>query len=160
MSKKKPYPSIRTIKQGQYKGWTLNDPIHAVSFEITKEDIKKAVCKDPSKCVVAQAIRRQFTMAGEGTGIEVGSNISKVFIAGIETVFRFFTSGKLGDSLKEFDTTGKWPLPPGVYKLLPLPASYRRPARWDKAKRTGKGQSVIKTRVALPTRRTAAYSAA
>ncbi len=153
----KPYK--RKVKMGKYKGWTIIDPAEPIDIRITEADIRKAVCRDPAKCVIAQAVKRQLAMCGEVSGLEVGSVITKIFIEERKIIFRYGTPKPLATGLKAFDETGEWPLEEGIYKLNPTAPSYRRGSRWHKKKKGGTGkQSKPKHEIKFPTRRTTKYT--
>jgi hypothetical protein len=100
-------------------------------FKITKAHHKAAKCKDPSQCVVAQAI--QDTLGEHFDRIEIGTNITKVFTP--TKVIRYSTPSVLSRQIPVFDETGRWDLPfDQEYRLAPVHASHRldRPSRWDK----------------------------
>jgi hypothetical protein len=120
----------------------------ALTLTITEEHIKKAVCKDAGKCVIAQALMAS-PLGQLVEGFQIGPSTSKVYTR--EKIVRYKTPGKLAKALKVFDVTGKWHLPVGQYTLL-APQKGFASRRWEKAKRKGGKQDVFKGR-ALPTRR-------
>jgi hypothetical protein len=147
--------TVKTVKSGtpnpaRKDGWTLIDSLASLFITITPEHVKKAKCKDPTQCVVAQALMAHFN--GLLDGFVVGSNITKIFSIGGKTCVRYSTSGALARSLKHFDETQQWNLPPGVYELKPLAASYRREARFNKMKHSGGTKSVFNAGRVAPTR--------
>jgi hypothetical protein len=130
------------------------DATRPLTFKITKAFIALAKCKDPSQCVVAQAV---MALLGDFfDGIEVGTNITKLYTPSKET--RYSTPSSLRNAIRVWDKTGKWNLPEGEYTLLPVPPSDRlgaRPNRFNRESVTSngrKGRSMFKAR-ALPTRR-------
>jgi hypothetical protein len=131
-------------------GWTLKDSNESLLFTITPEHVKKAKCKDPAQCVVAQALNSHFN--GLLDGFIVGSRLTKIFSIGGKTCVRYSTSGALARSLKAFDETGHWSLKPGVYELKPLAPSYRREHRFGKIKHSGGVKSVFNAGRVAPTR--------
>lgn len=149
---------VKAVKKTEYvdinptrkDGWTIQDSNVSLSIQITEEHVKKAVCKDPTQCVVAQALKQHFS--GMLDGFIVGSNITKIFSIGGKTCVRYSTSGPLARSLKAFDETGLWNLTPGIYELKPLAQSYRRAARFDKMKHSGGTKSLFNNGKRAPTR--------
>jgi len=130
------------------------DATKPLPFRITRAHIALAKCKDPSQCVVALAV---MALLGDFfDGIEVGTNITKIYSTGKET--RYQTPSSLRNAIRVFDKTGLWNLPEGEYVFLPVTPSNRlgaRPNRWDNKSLTSngrKGRTMFKTR-ALPTRR-------
>jgi hypothetical protein len=130
------------------------DSTKPLTFKITKAFMALAKCKDPSNCVVALAV---MALLGDFfDGIEVGTNITKIYTPGKET--RYSTPSSLRNAIRVFDRTGSWNLPEGEYTLLPVPPSDRlgaRPNRWDRVSGTingRQGRTMFKAR-ALPTRR-------
>ena len=127
------------------------DATKSLSFSITKEHVKRAKCKDPEKCVIAQALQ-DSAIGVVFDGFHVGATIVKLVTG--DKVVRYSTPAKLARALKRFDKTKKWGLPVGEYKLNPVCKSLRldsRPRRWEKAKRNGGKQSVFKSN-SLPSR--------
>lgn len=113
---------------------------------ITKEHVKRATCKDPTKCVIAQALHD--SPVGEfAESFMVGPSCTKIVFA--KEIWRYKTPARLRNALSTFDETGQWYLPPGTYKLMPYTAAQRR---WESAKRLGGKQSKFKRVVSAPTR--------
>lgn len=121
-----------------------------LKFEITQSAVDKAVCGDPSHCVIAEAFKEAFGVLFEE--IWVGSKITKILTQ--DKVYRYGTPDVLSKALKNFDLTGKWSIPLGTYYL-----SARACARLDhKHKKTDRKlpPRVIRVRgkrLASPTRR-------
>lgn len=118
-----------------------------LSFKITRASIVLAKCKDPTKCVVAQAMMALFGDIFDG--IEVGSSITKLYIPGKE--IRYSTPSSLKRAIVIFDNTGLWNLPEGEYTLLPPSKTMRlnaRPNRWNKVSvtKTAKGRDMFRRR--------------
>jgi len=134
-------------------GWTIIESDDHLALVITDAHVKAAKCGDPAKCVVAQALHAHYGAMADG--FEIGTNISKVYSEASKRIVRFATSAPLARSIKVFDETGQWHLPPGTYYLRPLPKSYRREARWL-AKRDNRDnpgvQSTFKGTKKAPTR--------
>ncbi len=86
-------------------------------FEITADDVTQAKRHDKRNCVIACAMK---TMPGI-TSVEVGADIVRVNTPEGRTRYR--TPDKLRAALMEFDKTGHWNLPAGVYALTPPPPS-------------------------------------
>ena len=130
------------------------DATKPLTFRITKAFIAMAKCKDPAKCVIALAV---MALLGDlFDGIEVGTNITKLYTPGKE--IRYSTPSSLRNAIRVFDTTGMWNLPEGEYTFLPVPPSDRlgaRPNRFNNKSETSNGRTgrtMFKAR-ALPTRR-------
>jgi hypothetical protein len=127
------------------------DATDPLPFVITTEHIKNAKCKDPTKCVIAQALGARFGQFF--LGMEVGMTITKIQTPGMVT--RFATPSKLRRQMLVFDKTGQWDLPPGEYTLLPPTGTKKLGGnnRWQHKKKERTGvQSKYKAR-ALPSRR-------
>lgn len=129
------------------------DATRSHTFTISKEHIKKAKCKDPSQCVIAQALND--SMGAFFDGVEVGSTITKVYYPG--RILRFATPVLLRKALKGFDETGIWDLPEGKYELTPPKGTLRlgsRPNRWARVSqtKTEPGRDTFSAR-AMPTRK-------
>lgn len=132
-------------------GWTIIDANEELLFQIKQLHITLATCKDPTMCVIAQALRAVLTPLGLD-GFIVGSNITKIINFRTKTCIRYSTPHRLANALRTFDKTGEWGLPPDFYTLRPLAKSYRRGARFDKIKHSGGVQSKFRGRAAAPTR--------
>lgn len=99
----------------------------ALPFIITADHIKKAKCKDPSKCVIAQALDDIPIVGETAEDIQVGTTCTKIRMkTGI--VIRYTTPPKLGRAVRHFDETKEWNLPPGNYTLRPYTGGTYR---WD-----------------------------
>lgn len=138
------------INPSSKNGWTIRDSNVSLFITITLAHVKRAVCKDPTKCVVAQALMDYFH--GMVSGFIVGSNITKLINIDSKICTRYTTSGALAKALVNFDKTKLWNLPPGVYELKPLSKSYRRPPRWKEMKHSGGVQSVFKAKASVRSR--------
>jgi hypothetical protein len=92
----------------------MKDATTALRFMITKKHVKTAVCMDPQKCVIAQAIRE--ALPDHVSAIHVGGKITKVVDTSGLTL-RYMTPEKLAKELRNFDKTGLWGLPDGMYRL-------------------------------------------
>ena len=143
------------VNQTTDKRRKVIDADQALTLKITGAHVKRAKCGDARMCVIAQALQDHFGPMVDG--FQVGSNITKVYSG--DRIIRYSTPGKLARSLRLFDQTRQWHLPPGEYTLKPLAASYRRGARWEKMWRTGsrpqdkfRGTPVAPTRRALTVR--------
>jgi hypothetical protein len=117
-----------------------------LTLRITEQHIKSAKCKDPAKCVIAQAL------ADTGIGqiaeeFQVGATCTKIATEGV--ILRYATPYKLRNALRTFDNTGHWHLPAGEYTLTPYKGATRR---WETAKRNGGKQDLFVGRVSAPTR--------
>jgi len=115
------------------EGRVVEDAVFPLNFTITPAHVRKALCKNPAQCVIAQAVRAKYGFQFEK--ILVGGSIIKVFMK--DKVLRFATPRALRKALRQFDKTGLWDLPPGDYTLLPPSPSARliscggiRKSRW------------------------------
>ncbi len=94
---------------------SVQDANRKLVFEITAQDVKEAKRHDKTHCVIACAVG---SMPGV-KGISVGASTVRVRTdAGIR---RYATPKNLKEALTEFDATGFWALPAGVYTLNPPP---------------------------------------
>jgi hypothetical protein len=92
---------------------TVEDAKRPLVFEITEQDVKDAKRYDKSHCVIACAVRAVPGIQG----IFVGTSIVRVKSSfGIR---RYMTPLNLKRALAEFDDSGNWALPAGVYALKP-----------------------------------------
>lgn len=98
------------------------DAKRAMTFWITKKHVAAAVCKDPEKCVIAQALQAAFPDYIKT--VYVGPSIVKLIMLD-DTAVRYATPKPLKLALKKFDQLGGWDLAPGRYKLLPPAPSAR-----------------------------------
>jgi hypothetical protein len=127
-------------------GWKTFAANEALELKITEEHVKVALCGHKELCVVAQALRDHFT--GFVTDFQVGTNVVNLISVPTKTILRFSTSGALAQSIRVWDATKQWKLPPGVYRLLRLSNTYRKSAqnnRWHKKKKDGKGKKSVST---------------
>lgn len=134
------------------EGRVVEDAIFPMYFTITSAHVRKALCKDPANCVIAQAVRAKYGF--QIVGVLVGPSITKVFMK--DKVLRFKTPAILARALKNFDRTELWDLPPGEYVLHVPKGGDRiggRESRWVKHRKgtSGKGRTVFQGRN-LPTR--------
>lgn len=105
---------------------------HRLTFTITEEDVKAAVCSDPTMCVIANSLRRELATVPEimafaknGIDIYVGSRVTKIVLD--DRILVYGTPAYLSFALRVFDTTGQWGLPPGQHYLNPM---YKTRSRW------------------------------
>lgn len=124
------------------------DATMPLKFEITKQNVASAKCKDPKQCVIAQAMRAALGDYIEE--FEVGAFVTKVTFAG--RVVRYRTPIVLARALRHFDRTGRWDLPPGMYGLRPLSASRRLGQSAGRTKNGKANPKAPKKRQSLPTR--------
>lgn len=125
-------------------GWKYFAANEALELKITERHVEVALCGHKELCVVAQALRDHFT--GFVTDFQVGTNVTNLISVPTKTVLKFSTSGALAQSIRVWDATKNWKLPPGVYRLLRLANSYRKSTknnRWDKKKKNGKGKKSV-----------------
>lgn len=154
MPKKKTTPASAVGKPNviaKRNGWTIINATSDLDFKITEQHVKNAKCKDPGKCVVAQALRDLFGIVNAIEEIAVGSNITKLIVHSQKRCYRYATPGALAAALKHFDVTKQWDLPPATYTLRALPKSSCT-RRWESAKRNGGKQSTFRGRIQAPTR--------
>lgn len=107
-------------------GWTIVEADHPVHFRIdpTPALLKKSVRRSGSQCVVAKGLRR--ALGAPGLDFVVGAGLTKVLYIDKKIEVQFATPRILATHLKVFDEpTGDWHLPPDLYRLLPLPKSWR-----------------------------------
>jgi hypothetical protein len=91
----------------------LTDATRILTFEITDDDVLHAIRKDKANCVIAQALK-----ATPGVlSVEVGITSTRITTA--DKVTRYRTPYVLRDALSNFDQTGHWDLPSGVYLIHP-----------------------------------------
>lgn len=90
------------------------DATRPLSFEITQEDVDQAVPLDKNHCVIANALRHKSALI---THVSVGASVTRITMG--DKITRYLTPNFLRDALNNFDTTNKWYLPPGSYKLYP-----------------------------------------
>ncbi len=118
-------------------------------LNINKEHVAKAKCKDPSSCVVAQALMEHFGPAVDG--FQVGASMTKVCMD--TRIIRYSTGQALRKALIEFDRTGKWNLSPGRYSLRPLSKCYLRGNRFAKIKKKRTGKKSVFAGRSIPSRK-------
>ena len=96
----------------------VEDATRRFVFEITKEDVKNAVPRNPERCVIRQAIHHTLPMITE---IWVGASVTVLTVRETKTdefvKYRYGTPHILNVALNQFDQTGDWGLPPGIYYL-------------------------------------------
>lgn len=103
--------------------WTIVIAREPFWFNISLEHIASAVPGDARYCVVALAL-------DEATGgvydYQIGAGITKIFDIEKKIEVRFKTPGCLQRQIRRFDKpNGQWDLPPGLYRLHPMPTSWR-----------------------------------
>lgn len=87
-----------------------------IYFEILRKHVVNAVRYDKKKCAIAGGCKDGFSDYGL-VEVEIGAN--KSFFVFENKVVRYTTPRKLRDGLTNWDKTGDWDLPEGVYYLLP-----------------------------------------
>lgn len=147
-------PGKLTVKRAAHQGSrpqdlrkTVVNADRPLTLLITEEHIKSAKCKDPTKCVIAQALHCS-SIGQLAEEFQVGATCTKIVLG--SQILRYATPYKLRNALRTFDKTGQWHLPPGEYTLNPYKGGSRR---WETAKREGGKQDVFAGRVSAPTRR-------
>jgi hypothetical protein len=126
-------------------GWTVVEADHPVHFRIdpTPALLKKSVRRSGSQCVVAKGLRR--ALGAPGLDFVVGAGLTKVLYIDKKIEVQFSTPRVLAKHLKVFDEpTGDWGLPPDLYRLLPLPKSWRIRA----VKKTQRAKAAAKKKAA------------
>lgn len=119
-------------------GWTIVEADHPVHFRIdpTPAFVRKSTQGSTRLCVVAQAFRD--ALGAPGLDFVVGAGITKILHIDAKIEVHFATPRILAKHLKIYDKKGDWQLPPDLYRLLPLPKSWRiksvRKAQIEKAK--------------------------
>lgn len=139
------------------------DAVKPLTFNVTAVHHAYAKCKDPSNCVIAQAVKDSNIGEFGLENIFVGATITKIRLG--DRVIRYRTPAKLRAALIEFDNTGKeitqkdgtkaivggkWNIF-GEVHLTPLTAIDRlgaRSSRWKKkpVKKTGRPRVNFKAR--------------
>lgn len=140
------------------------DATRPLVFSVTSENVEDAVCSDPSHCVLALALKDCFGDLFED--VQVGITCTKLY-RGDGTVVRYRTPLALREALKTFDRSGKWLMPEGEYRLLPVAPSYRMgnpkrnrldkmpaDAKGKKKPRKKKTRTVKRVDAAIPTEKT------
>lgn len=125
-----------------------------LTLHIVSDDAKKAKCKDPAQCVVAQAIRR--TIGSALDFVEVGPVITKIGVSNGSLMYRLNTPASLRHALIHFDEHKTWHLPEGFYTLHPVSPSCRlgvRDGRWLDREKYARNKNPLVVRRTLPTRR-------
>lgn len=113
-------------------GWTIVEADHPMHFHIDDKSrlLRYSVPKDTGDCKVARALRR--AIGAPGLDFVVGAGLTKILYGAGKIEVQFATPRILAVALKRFDkTNGDWDLPPNLYKLLPLPKSWRIKALRD-----------------------------
>ncbi len=111
---------------------TMIDALSPMDLVISAEHAEGAVCKDPHRCVIAQAIFAKFGNRVEDWG--VGPTITKIKFRGNPMWIRWVTPRSLANGLSNFDRKGVWDIPPGTYWFEKPKGGDRlggRPNRWD-----------------------------
>lgn len=110
---------------------TVSEPKRAYRFEILPKHVAAAKPNDACHCVIAQALMEKNKASL--LEAQVFSTVTSLHWSGGK-VQRYKTPDKLKEALREFDKTKQWNLPPGVYKLEPLPQSQRKKAQRERAR--------------------------
>ena len=106
--------SKKQTSENSGRCFRVEDAVNPLRVWITKNHCDKAHRSDGRQCVIAQALREVIPALND---VEVGSNITKVNVNG--KIIRYSTPPRLRAGLREFDQTGEWKLPEGMYLLLP-----------------------------------------
>lgn len=91
-------------------------------LSITQEMIDRAIGRSGRFCVVAQAIEALF---GKRMYFQVGAGVTKIWDLDAKIEVRWHTSKVLAMGIAVFDATGRWELPANIYKLNPVPPSWK-----------------------------------
>jgi hypothetical protein len=106
--------------------WTIVLAREPFWFNISLQHIAAAVPGDARFCVVALALD---DATGGQFDYQIGAGITKIFDIKNKIEVRFKTPGCLQRQIRNFDKPGgRWNLPPGLYRLHPLPKSWREDA--------------------------------
>lgn len=134
-------------------GLDVRNAVNPLVLTITEKHVKKAACRSPGTCVIAQALA-DSNLGDVADEIVVGARCTKVRIG--KRVLRYTTPSRLRRALILFDDTEGhvWHLPPGQYTLLPYDGGKNR---WSKARRKGGTQSKFKGIRKTPSRKTPNY---
>lgn len=108
---------------------SAQDANQDLALNISKNHVLGAVCKDPQKCVIANAGR------GVPKLTDVWATASYVYLEIAGDWFRYRTSSVLRDALLRFDETGDWKLKPGQYLLRAISRSKTREYQCAKNRR-------------------------
>lgn len=107
------------MRSNRDKGLKVVKAKQRLGFRVEQCNIKNGKPGSKNLCVLADALKDTF---GETVqGFEVGTKITKIYVAGQVTKYRTPTS--LQKTLRLFDKTGRWNLPVGQYYLEPYPKS-------------------------------------
>jgi|688.fasta_scaffold364797_1 hypothetical protein len=129
--------------------WTIVIAREPFWFNISVENIKKAIPGDPRFCVVALALDDAM---GGMFDYQIGAGITKIFDIDKKIEVRFKTPGCLQRQMRKFDRlNGKWKLPPGMYRLHPMPTSWREVVG-PKGKKKRKERAAAKRNAIKPLR--------
>jgi len=113
--------------------WTIVLAREPFWFNISTKHIAKAEPGDPRYCVVALALD---DATGGMFDYQIGAGITKIFDIKKKIEVRFATPGCLKSQIRVFDKpNGRWKLPPGLYRLHPMPVSWREEAAPNGKKR-------------------------
>ena len=123
-------------------GWTTSAPLEPLPMQITKQDKKNGVCKDPTACVVARSLCRILNPITAGVvDANIGTTRAEIILHAQKTVLRYQVPGVLKKALQKFDNTGEWGLDEGTYYLNPIPPSFfNRKPRFDILRENNKGK--------------------
>ena len=109
----------------------VSEPRKPLRFEITPKHCDGAKRVGPCNCVIAQALMNKF--GARLLEVQVLPTITCLMWSGGVT-HRYQTPRILRTALENWDKTGQWDLPPGVYELLPVHKSQTRRAQTERAK--------------------------
>lgn len=111
--------------------WKIVTAREPLWFHISADHAKRAKKGDARFCVVALALD---DATGHMYDYQIGAGVVKIFDIKAKIEVRFKTPGVLQRQLRKFDMpNGKWDLPPGMYRLHPMPASWREVKKRKKA---------------------------
>lgn len=146
-------PASKSKKRAAHVGSRPQDLLKEVrnadrplTFRITEDHVAIAECRNPEKCVIAQALY-DSAIGQIAEEFQVGSTCTKIVTG--QVIIRYTTPNKLRLALRTFDKTELWHLPPGEYTLNPYKGAQNR---WNSAKRKGGKQSIFYGRISAPTR--------
>ena len=97
------------------------DATKDLEFQVKQAHVWGARVKDPCNCVLARALQDHFGSTVDR--IVVGMTVTKVYAG--NRITRYKTPEWARQCLINFDITGKWTQPIGLYSLYAIP-EYRR----------------------------------
>jgi hypothetical protein len=112
--------------------FTISEPRKSLLFSINENHVCNAKRSDPCQCVIAQALIEKYKESV--LEVHVLATAITIILSG-GRMMRFRTPKVLREGLTNFDETGEWNLPVGVYKLEPVQKSQTRLHQRERAKK-------------------------